>query len=1086
MHARVLGLGLLIFVSHAVAQGNSVVLGVIDDKSGAVVPGARVTLVNTGTGLRHNAQSDESGRYYLSRLDVGAYRIEVAAPGFRTALRTGINLTGQQTLQLNLSLQVGEVTESITVSGGVAAIETSTSTVRSVIRRELIQDLPLNGRNALQLQTLLPGAVNHGGARTTFSQEDGISVNGARGSDNNVLLDGGTHTDAYAGTPNTMPNPDALQEFTVLSSTFSAEYGRGAGALVSAVTRSGTNRYRGTLYDFLRNNALDARSYFGHRGLVDKPTLRRNQFGAALGGPVKRDKTFFFVSWESLRERSAITNTGLIVPTALERTGNYSASARKPNDPLTGRRFPDDVIPASRISRAAVLREEILVPLPNFAGNQYVYNSPGTDDRNQFIGRLDHAFNDNHRFNFSYFYSVADQAVNFNIPLSNGTVNWINNRLTAAYTSVLSPAVVHAFTYTMNFADVSRFPVPILPERFPGKPPGIAPGFRYSDIGVRTQSSDPKSVMGTRLGNISGYYNINGINLVDDHPRVHEFRDTVTVVRGAHLLKLGGEFTTSEVARVNNFEMDGASFAWNASKTGNGHGDYLLGLPSNYQQYSLLRSLNQSRIAGLFAQDDWKVTPVFTLNLGFRWEPGFGIWDGRNEIIAFRPGQQSTQYPNALPGMLYPGDAGISRTTHRIDWNNFAPRVGLAWLPFGPNSKTSIRSAYGIFYNTGGRGFLLNETQLNQPFVLRIQIPDPPSFEDPWRNYAGGDPFPFQPPQTADEKRRFQFARPTAIGRYFGADNATPYSQQWNFNLQHEILPGTVLTAGYVGSKGTRLIINYEVNTAAFLPGNGPDGRPLSTTGNIDARRRYLGFQSINAADTLGNSSYHSFQLTANRRLARGVFFMANYTLSKSLDLQSLDRNAGTPQDSNNFRLERGLSDFDRRHVFVTSFLAEIPSPWKKGVGRLLTSGWQANGIYSYSAGSPLNVIPGNDRALRGDGTQRVNVTGNFRLPGGRSFDEQRRNYFNTGAFAAAPIGSFGNFARNGLIGPGRYNMDLALFKTTSVRERFTVQYRWELFNAFNHANLDAPVTNLLSAAFGQINTVTGPRIMQMGLKLLF
>ena len=317
-------------------------------------------------------------------------------------------------------------------------------------------------------------------------------------------------------------------------------------------------------------------------------------------------------------------------------------------------------------------------------------------------------------------------------------------------------------------------------------------------------------------------------------------------------------------------------------------------------------------------------------------------------------------------------------------------------------------------------------------------------------------------------------------------DRITPYNQQWNFSLQHEVLPGTVVTAAYVGSKGTRLMINYEVNQAAYIPGNGPDGRPLSTTGNIDSRRPYRDFQSINAAQTVGNSTYHSLQLSVNRRFSRGLYFMANYTFAKALDFQSLDRNAGTPQDARNFRLERRLADFDRRHVFVTSFLAGIPSPWKGGPAAWLTRGWQTNGIFNYTSGSPMNVTPGTGRALQGGGDQRVDVVGDFRLPAGRSFDEQRTAYFNKAAFAQAPVGRFGNFARNGLVGPGRYNLDFSLFKLTKVTERFTVQFRWEMFNAFNHANLGNPVTNFMSSVFGQINTVTGPRVMQMGLKLVY
>ena len=318
------------------------------------VAGARVTLINEGTGIRASALSDSGGRYNFPQLAVGNYRVEVVSEGFKRATQSGINLTAEQISSVNLTLEVGNVKETIEVSGAAPALETVSSSVRSVVRRELIEDLPLNGRNALDLATLLPGAVNQGGARVSLSQENGVSVNGARGSDNNVLLDGGANVDVYNGTPNSLPNPDALQEFSVSSSTFSAEYGRTAGSLVSAVTKGGGNQYHGTLYEYLRNDVMDARSFFAVKGLVNKPTLKRNQFGASLGGPVKRDKSFLFFSWESLRQKNSTTSSGTVMPTALERAGDFSQSSRKPTDPTTGLAFANNVIPSVRFSQAAV------------------------------------------------------------------------------------------------------------------------------------------------------------------------------------------------------------------------------------------------------------------------------------------------------------------------------------------------------------------------------------------------------------------------------------------------------------------------------------------------------------------------------------------------------------------------------------------------------------------------------------------------------------------------------------------------------------------------------------------------------------
>jgi outer membrane receptor protein involved in Fe transport len=1059
----------------AYAQGGATLSGTVADSSGGAVAGAQVVLTREGTGVAQTTTTDASGRFDFVRLLVGDYRVSVSASGFKRADLQGITLTAEQVLQLPITLQVGEVSESVDVQGVASALETTTATLRSVVTRALIEDLPLNGRNALQLQTLLPGAIRQAGARSSFAQEDGISVNGSRGNDNNTLLDGGHNNDVYNGVPTSMPNPDALQEFSVLSNGFSAEYGRGAGSVVSAVTKSGTNKVHGTVYEFLRNDALDARSFFAHANLVEKQRLRRNQFGASLGGPLRRDQTFWFGSWESFRERRSVTQTGLIVPTPAERQGNFAASLRKPIDPLTRLPLPDDQVPLARQSEAARRMADILIPLPNFGANQFVYNSPTRDDRDQLFGRLDHNFTGNDRLNVSYFWADLNTLQNFNLPLANGQGSWTNNRLLGNYIKVVSPTVVNSFTYTFNRLSFARGPVPILPEQFPGEG-NTAPGLRLSHLGVRTQSATPEYPMNTRLGSIAGYFAFQGENFVEFFPQAHEIRNTATWTRGGHMLRLGGEYAYSQAPRNASNEADGNSFTWNGSRATNGWAEFLLGVPSSYTQQSLLRTDNRFQTLGLFLQDDWRITQTLTLNLGLRWEPGFGIYDNRDEVAAFRPGQQSTMFPGAPEGLVYPGDPGISRTTYNTDWNNFAPRVGFAWQPFGPGSRTTIRSAYGVFYNAM-RGFLLNEAQIVQPFVLRI-VRNAPSFEDPWQGFAGGDPFPFTPPSSDAQRQGYRFVSPTGIQRNFPADLATAYNQQWNFSIQREVA-GTVLTGAYVGSKGTNLIINYEENQAVYIPG-------ASTTANIDARRPYRNFQTINTAAGLGNSTYHSLQLSANRRMAKGVFFMANYTFGKALDLQSVDRNAGVVQDSRNFRNDKGLADFHRTHIFVTSFLAEFPTVFRHGFLGAITSGWQTNGIFNYVSGQPLSVLPGTDRALSGGGTQRADVVGDWRLSADRAFDDQRARYFDTAAFQPAALGSFGNSARNLVMGPGQWNLDLGIFKTIRITEQVSGQLRWEMFNAFNHANLGNPEMSLASAAFGQINTVTGPRIMQLGLKLRF
>ncbi len=680
-------------------QGAATIVGVVSDSSGANVPVAEVTLVNEATGVTFKAAVDAGGRFDFVRVPVGNYRLSTAANGFKRTEMRAVNLTAEQTLQLNITLSLGEMSQSVEVSDSYSALETATSTVRSVVRRELIEDLPLNGRNALQLQTLLPGAVRQAGARTSFSQEDGISVNGSRGNDNNALVDGGHNNDVYTGVPTSIPNPDALQEFSVLSNNFSAEFGRGSGSIVSAVTKSGTNSIHGTVYEFLRNDALDARSYFAHANLVEKQRLRRNQFGASIGGPAIRDRTFWFAAWESVRENRAVNQAGLIVATPAERAGNFSASARKPFDPSNNRLpFPGDQVPLARQSQAARRMADILIPLPNLSGGQFVYNSPSRERRDQLLARGDHNFSSTDRLYVSYFFANVDQVQNFNVPLSNGQGSWTNNRILANYTKVISPSMVNAFTYTYNHLSFARGPVPILPEEYKGNPPAVAAGLRLSDLGVRTKSATPQYPMNMRLGAIAGYFGFVGENFVEFAPNAHEVRNVLTWTRAGHMIKFGGEYAYSVATRNASNESDGNSFAWNGSRANNGYAEFLLGLPSSYTQQSILRTDNRFHTIGLFLHDDWKVSRSLTVNLGLRWEPGLGIYDGRDEIASFRAGQQSTQYPNAPRGLVYPGDTGITRSTYPTDWNNLGPRAGLAWQPFGSDGRTVIRSGYGIFY----------------------------------------------------------------------------------------------------------------------------------------------------------------------------------------------------------------------------------------------------------------------------------------------------------------------------------------------------------------------------------------------------
>src|SRR5882724_6841453 len=469
-------------------QGTARIVGVVSDSGGGVVPNAQVALINEATGLRATSPTDEGGRYNFTQLAVGNYRIEVSANGFKKETRTGINLVAEQVSTIDLALEVGNVSESVEVTSSAAAVETAVSSLRSTVRTELIEDLPLNGRDALALQTLVPGSVNQPGARVSLSEENGISVNGARGSDNNVILDGGTNVDVYTGTPASLPNPDALQEFSVVTSSFDAEYGRSAGSLVSAVIKSGANSYHGTAYDYLRNDVMDAHQFFFGGTFLPKNPLKQNQFGASAGGPIRKDKMFIFGSWESLRNVQSSPGSAGPMPSALEVAGDFSQSKNKPIDPTTGQPFPNNVIPASQISKPALTIANLLFPLPNSPGNILNFNAPGSQNINQYVLRFGHSFTGNDRVNVSYFHNDNYLVSNFGLPFEEGYSHWTNDHMAANYTKILSPTKVNSLTYTFNYLHFQRNCDPILPDQYPSKN-GAAPGFRFQDAGVLTVPS---------------------------------------------------------------------------------------------------------------------------------------------------------------------------------------------------------------------------------------------------------------------------------------------------------------------------------------------------------------------------------------------------------------------------------------------------------------------------------------------------------------------------------------------------------------------------------------------------------------------
>jgi hypothetical protein len=760
-----------------------------------------------------------------------------------------------------------------------------------------------------------------------------------------------------------------------------------------------------------------------------------------------------------VRDRRAETFSSLIVPTALERAGDFSQSARKPTDPLTRQAFAGDRVPETRFDPAARNFLNLLVPLPNAPGGQHIFNQPSNLDSNQVLTRIDHMLTPSQRITGRVFYDWNRTFLTAGLPVLHSSVNFHTYHVIGNHTWTVSPSLLNTAQFTFGRVDLKRGPEPVLD------------GVTYQSLGVKANSDTPQFPQNFR-GGVSGFWNLGQDNLVNIDRKTYQWTDTVSYTRGAHVMKWGGEARVTRSDRVT-ANLTDPQFTFDGRFTSNAFADFLIGLPSRMNQGSLRQNEGRSQAFSLFLQDDYKIRRNLTISLGLRWEPFFPFYDAGDQMAVFRPGQQSTVFPNAPVGLVYAGDSGVPRGGVKNDWNNLAPRFGFAWTPFA-GGKTSIRGAYGVFYDTPNF-YQLTAFANTQPYSMQVVLNQPYSFSDPYRGLE--NPFPYQPPASDEARRRFVFSLPAVIGESLDAGLVNAYVQQWNFNVQQEVVHGIVVTGSYVGSKGTHLPIQRELNPAVLRPG--------ATAANIDARRIYAPlYGSVAGYESSGASTYHALQLSVNKRFSRGYTVLANYTYGKALDNGSLDTLGGW-QNPLDLRSEKARSDNDIRQRFVASFLWELPAP-KGGLGGGLLGGWQLNGIFTADTGTPVNVVSGRDQALIGSGAQRPNLVGNPYLDTGRSRDELLRRYFDPAAFAVPALGEFGNFGRNVLNGPGGYTLDASLFRSFRIGEKARLQFRGELFNALNHANLGSPVANITSGTVGRILSASSPRIMQFGLKLIY
>ncbi|MEP6919835.1 MAG: TonB-dependent receptor [bacterium] len=1035
------------------------VRGTIKDTNEAVIPGAVVNIYNSDTLEARSVTSDAQGEYAISSLPAGPYVVTVKVTGFERFPQRLV-LQVNQLLRLDVVMEVARPS-AVSVDAVIlppANLKKDSAAQSTVIENRQVEGLPLDGRNFYELTLLVPGAVpaapgSAGSVRGDFS----FSVNGAREDSNNFLLDGVYNVDPKLNTFGVRPPIDAIREFEMLTSSYDASFGRNPGAQVNVLLKSGTNDLHGSLFEFHRNAALDARNVFAPAG-ESKPKYIRNQFGGSLGGPLKRERTFFFGDYEGTRAREGITRI-TNVPTASERAGDFSQSLfGRPLDPFTGMPFPGGIIDPLRI-HAVGRAIAALYPLPNrnVRFQNFISSPTQRDDNDSFDVRVDHRLTNKADLTFRYSFGDRSLFEPFTgptlslVPGFGDSVKRRSQNAMTALTLVLTPNLVNETRLAF-----SRVASSVTQEA----------SRRNSDVGL------PVISLNLRDAGLS-FITITGLSPLGDEgnnpqsavTNVYQLIDTATYAKGAHLWKFGGDVRLSQQNGFRDVESRGRlQFSPFAQISGNALADLLLGFPL---LTSIARVDNAQHLRtqsyNLFVNDSFRLNKRLTLNAGLRYEYNTPPVDAEDRANVF---------DLVTRNLVRVGTNGVPRGGTNPDRNNFAPRVGFAWT-IGREEKTVLRAGYGIYYDQSplapGEALYFNSPYFDNNIFF--SLPGLPlTLSNPFPTF-----FPFPLPDSA-----------LAIQR----DRRTAYMQHWNLSLQRQLGGNGVLEVAYVGSKGTKLLTARDINQPS--PSALPPGLPFVP--RPDPR-----FDDIDLLESRANSNYHSLQTRYQQRLSRGLATLVSYTWSKSIDNASnFFSSAGDPnfpQNSYDVQAERGRSNFDVRHRLSVSYSYDLP--FGKGRAHLanagwlstVLSGWQTFGILTFQSGRPFTValLPeidnsGTGRSILGFGANdRPNVVGDPNL-GPRS----TARWFNTAAFAFPPRGNFGNAGRNILNGPGYQNVNVSLVKNTALNERFNLQFRAEAFNLFNHPNFNLPDNFLGSPTFGQITSAGDPRHLQFGLKLLF
>ena len=1046
---------LLFLAATCFAQSTTATLfGTVSDPSGAALTNATVIVRSLDRGVTRTVQTGSTGNYVVDLLPVGTYSVEVTAPSFKEVKREGITLNAEQNVRLDVSLEIGAVNQVVSVTADALQVDSRSAVLGATLDTRRVNDLPISGRNVISLTSLLPGVSSVSAPQTFTNDRSGptFSTSGSRINQNYFLFDGASFNSVFRNTGLNYPPPDALEEVHLLTSNYSAEFGRNGGTVLNVLTKSGTNSFHGDVWEYFRNSDLNARSFFA----LSVPQQTNNQFGGTIGGPIRKNKLFFFAAYEGLRNRQYTVSSGDAPLTANERLGIFSS---KIIDPNTGKQFSGNTIPTSRIDPVAANILSKLIPLPNTPTGQYVVNVPSPQNNDNGLIRMDASFA-KHTVDWRYDANQASsQQVSGDLPTYEQTaVTALDQTASVGDTFTISPTVLNQARVSFN--------------RFSNHTSVLTP-YSLADLGGTFPQFGPPTPPAIT---VTGRMTLGNTSAAPSHvvSQSTQLDENVSITRGRHTLKAGIEYLRLDYVNRSFFQTQGG-FSFSGVFTGNASADFLLGKPQSLSVSSPV--LEQDAIQNntfSFFQDDWRVSKRLTLNLGVRYEVAAPWYHPHNLVGTFRAGEQSHVYSNAPVGLDYPGDPGIPRGLVPTDWNNIAPRFGFAWDVFG-TGRTAIRGGYGIYYDQLDANLIQNN---EQPFRYSYTFNAPYSLSNP----LFGQP---SIPTTIN------VTNPSYVGIqqvvYPDPNLRTPYLQQFNFDIQQQILSDTLVDIAYVGKIGHKLMMGLDSNPAVYGPG--------ATIANTNNRRIYQGYGENQVMSTVGNSDYNALQLQVTKRYSRGFTLQGSYTFSRSVDNSSSYVETPAVPDIFNLHSEWALSDFSAKHIASLSWVWDLPkfqsngSAWES-IRSAVLGGWEYTGSFTYNSGLPVNVVSGTDVALTGTQMQRPNVNGSPALPGGRSRGDAVAEWFNTSVFSAAAPGIFGDAGRNIVIGPPQKGTNMALMKNFPIplREGMYLQFRAEAFGIFNVPNFSfaSQRTTFGSKIFGEITTASGSRELQLALKLFF